>query len=42
MRKVGIWNGGFKVFFKQEGFTLFMILASIVITGIFLSVGVKQ
>ena len=42
MRWKGFRNGCFKVLFKKEGFTLFMVLASIVISGIFLSMGVKQ
>ena len=32
----------FKIFFKQEGFTLFVLLASIVIIGVSTSIGVKQ
>ena len=42
MKWKGFRNGCFKVLFKKEGFTLFMVLASIVISGILISVGVMQ
>ena len=42
MGQKGLHNGCFKVFFKKEGFTLFMVLASIVISGILITAGVKQ